>query len=33
MDIGIKLKEKASELFDKKKIECKITNSFMSILS
>jgi glycosyltransferase involved in cell wall biosynthesis len=33
MDIGIKLKEKVSELFDKERIEREITDSFMSILS
>ena len=33
MSIGVKLKEKASELFDKGRIEREITDSFMSILS
>jgi hypothetical protein len=33
MDIGTKLKERASKLFDKERIEHKITNSLMSILS
>jgi len=33
MDIGVKLKEKASKLFDKGRIEREITDSFMSILS
>jgi glycosyltransferase involved in cell wall biosynthesis len=32
-DIGVKLKEKASKLFDKGRIEREITDSFMSILS
>jgi len=33
MDIGMKLKEKASKLFDKERVEREITNSFMLILS
>ena len=33
MGIGVKLKEKASKLFDKGRIEREITDSFMSILS
>ena len=33
MDIGMKLKERASKLFDKERIEHEITNSLMSILS
>jgi len=33
IDLGVKLKEKASELFDKGRIEREIANSFMSILS
>jgi len=33
MSIGVKLREKASELFDKGRIEREITDSFMSILS
>jgi glycosyltransferase involved in cell wall biosynthesis len=33
MSIGVKLKEKASKLFDKGRIEREITDSFMSILS
>jgi len=33
MDIGVKLKEKASKLFDKERLEREITDSFMSILS
>jgi glycosyltransferase involved in cell wall biosynthesis len=33
MSIGVKLKEKASKLFDKERIEREIIDSFMSILS
>jgi glycosyltransferase involved in cell wall biosynthesis len=33
ISIGVKLKEKASKLFDKRRIEREITDSFMSILS